>query len=627
MSIIDLFDFSGGYSKDYPSELLQPNELIEGYNCHWVGSIRKRLGYSRYANFTDKAVYGAIETELSGSSVNIVAKTDGSNVKFYTGTTGTYTVVPGGIAWTDATRVRFAELAGYIVAVNGIDKPIYITYSSGWTSGLVETLDTRTRANENWWAGQWTDATTLFTDDTSDAQDVGTADFQIASTTNNDGFYIACDYSFNKIVLTTGSQMTGSPAAEYAYWDGSTWAAITPGTVPTWTAAEGTRTIEFDIPLAADGTLAWKPYEVSNETDGITNRYIFRIRFTTAPGEANTCASIAIYHTQYLTEIMQDERPHLVYTHNSQLYLCAGNAINISLYNQVRFEEEYAEYFEEGGDSVTGLCSFNDNLVVAKDDTIFTYNVGNFTDPVRSRPLTAVGCISPECIINLGGIVAFAANDGIYVFTGTEAVKVSKRIDGDYSVGTSPCAFLHDGEAWFAMNSYVFIFDIDTFRRDEIGNGLVSFFDFNNPGFYQMFSQKGAGAAFFAIYNAGFQITRLDYGATDNLAGTATAITKKMQTKYISPGSPQKKYRWGRLKPKLREQAATYDETLTLYTKDGDVSEDVTIPVSAGTGFYSEDISVPYTIDGKGISIKMEDSSSYTTEITGFSFNTDDRRF
>jgi len=82
-------------------------------------------------------------------------------------------------------------------------------------------------SDTEWIAGQWTDATTTQTDDTTDAQDAGTNDFPINTTTISDGHIIGCTYpfgivSYDMTTATIGAALEGV----IEYWNGTAWTAI-----------------------------------------------------------------------------------------------------------------------------------------------------------------------------------------------------------------------------------------------------------------------------------------------------------------------------------------------------------------------------------------------------------------
>ena len=79
-----------------------------------------------------------------------------------------------------------------------------------------------------WGAGQWTDATTTYTDDTLDAQDADTNDFVMeVAATINDGFVVGATIPFGamSIDVTTASSGT-TPTRTIEFWNGSAWTAL-----------------------------------------------------------------------------------------------------------------------------------------------------------------------------------------------------------------------------------------------------------------------------------------------------------------------------------------------------------------------------------------------------------------
>lgn len=641
MKTTDLIDFRGGFFDSVPSELLKDNELLTAENCVWRNGITKRNGIDRYSTsdwsgFT--GCKGGIRAYLNGAWTTIVALDDGSAVNFYAGATVTFTAINNDFDWQTGQNCEFAQLGDYVVVVNGYNKPAVIYYSSGLVVTTLEALDIRTRAEENWWAGQYDDdgaGTAIFIDDTIDAQDAGAADFQIVNTTNNDGCYVSCDYSFNKVIFKNCSQFAGTPVATYHYWNGTAWIAITPTTAPSWTAAAGDKTLEFDIPLNADGSLAWEPYIV-DAIEGVAARYVLRLRFTTAPSGAGTADYLQVYHTQYLTQILFNEKPHTVRTHNNQIMMASGNSLNMSPLNQVTGWLDYqVDYFEEGGSRIMDMVSHQNTLVVFKEDTIYTLDTTNYSDPIRSKPLTSIGTTARRAAKQIGDFVAFPSQEGLCVFDGSSAYNVSKHIKTlwDSITTTNACAVAHKGEYWIAFptNSIALVFDPDTFRKDEAGDSRVSLFKFTGYKVSQFIKQDQNTDTGFLIALVDQNIPYLakcDVGTYDDLTGSATtAITMTLQTRYTSYASPMEKKYYGRIKIKIAQQASATTCTLTLYAEDGTASESVTISVAAGSGYHTEDITIPYTLDSKAIGIKIVNANTTGSRIIGFSFSTQGRGF
>ena len=77
--------------------------------------------------------------------------------------------------------------------------------------------------------GQWDDsAGTSFIDDTTDAQDAGTDDVALFTTTNNDGFVVSASKKFDLVNLVVSTAEAGSPVYEYTYYNGTAWTTFNP---------------------------------------------------------------------------------------------------------------------------------------------------------------------------------------------------------------------------------------------------------------------------------------------------------------------------------------------------------------------------------------------------------------
>jgi len=157
-----------------------------------------------------------------------------------------------------------------------------------------------------WKAGQWTNATTTYTDDTTDAQDVGANDFALETTTDNDGFIVSSAVKFNAICLDIGTaSVTGTPVRTLEYSTGTTtWTAITNGIVMPvsgghWTAAE---TLIWWIP-----PVDWTVLAAGHGTGVSTGQYAIRVRSTTAPtGTAGLADSMSVHRIYWSLEGLAD---------------------------------------------------------------------------------------------------------------------------------------------------------------------------------------------------------------------------------------------------------------------------------------------------------------------------------
>ncbi len=140
-----------------------------------------------------------------------------------------------------------------------------------------------------WKAGQWVNATTTFTDDTTDAQDAGTGDFALTTTTNNDGFIVFSQIPINLLSLIVSQATTGSPVYEVSYTvAGGSWATLTLGNllVAPALAATGEQLLWWENP----GDLV---VSVSGHGTGVpVGYYGYRVRATTAPSQAALATQI-----------------------------------------------------------------------------------------------------------------------------------------------------------------------------------------------------------------------------------------------------------------------------------------------------------------------------------------------
>lgn len=152
----------------------------------------------------------------------------------------------------------------------------------GWGFKLKDAL---------WTAGQWDDsAGASFTDDTTDAQDAGADDFALTTTTDNDGFVVQADHKFNILGITVSTAASGgSPAYDYAYWNGSAWTTLNTLATPDFSST-GDTYLEFLTPHD------WTPLASGDtpvDTDGLTaGDYAIRVRATTAPSSTAALATV-----------------------------------------------------------------------------------------------------------------------------------------------------------------------------------------------------------------------------------------------------------------------------------------------------------------------------------------------
>ena len=642
MSIFEIADFRGGYCGSVPPHLMADNELLVGENCWWKNGLKKRGGLSKVASCTG-SVRGAIRVweEQAGAWYTIQAVDSGAVVQFQAGTsTETFVSIPGASLtatttssspFTTAKNVEFAALGGKIIAVNGTDRPYAIWASgSGTFYGMdLDRYDERTRSTDNWYAGQAT-TTAAYNDDTKDAQ-TATGVFLLASATNvTNGFYVACDYTFSKLIFAgVDPKAMGSATGAYQYFGGAsgaeTWTSIgtfntgclnNSGTV--W--GTGTVTMEFEMPMSTDGTLKWQKYNVS--TGNLTNRYVVRGIFAGLSSSLSCTHIEENTHTHYLTQIIGDQKPQAIVTHKNHVFMAAENQVQIGVANSIKgWRSDRWEYFFEGGKQIMSMKSLNNFLAIIKEGMMFAID-GTSWQNWSTRPISEGGIISPRGAVVANNMLWMVDRDGLYVFTGTRRTKVSKHIQDDFDGYTVSDAVLffykHDVLVAFPSNSVVLAFDPDTLRSDDAGDGRVSFYKWSPYLARQFLYNSGGGDSGSLLVFGNNYAAYGDYLAYDNLTSTV-AISMTMQTKMFDFDGEQTKKNFTRAKPKVGEVSATGGQSYTFKFKTedeyGGTSNTATLVAGIGSGIYQKDISVPYFIDNKLVSMEIMHNSAYDAKV------------
>ena len=148
-----------------------------------------------------------------------------------------------------------------------------------------------------WYAGHWVNATSTYTDDTTDAQSSTATDFPLCTTTTNDGFAVVGNQKFCRIVMDIGTAQAGSPVYVYYYWNGSTWSALTSYIVdtPVYTSASVTTDLSFIPPND------WRPLPqtttwTDEDSTSLSGNYAILMKASTAPTTAPVVDDLAVYY-------------------------------------------------------------------------------------------------------------------------------------------------------------------------------------------------------------------------------------------------------------------------------------------------------------------------------------------
>ena len=182
--------------------------------------------------------------------------------------------------------------------------------------------------NHYWSAGQWVDATTTYTDDTVDAQDTGSADFALETTTASDGFTIASTVKFNAVLIDIGTAsvdaVSVARAARYSDSAGTAYAALT---TILHTAAAVNYSTTTETVIAWDVPTDWG-VSVSGLGTGIPiGQYIVNVRATDAPGTtAGVANSLSLYRIYFLESIANNATKEINFS-PSEARMLNGNGL------------------------------------------------------------------------------------------------------------------------------------------------------------------------------------------------------------------------------------------------------------------------------------------------------------
>lgn len=182
------------------------------------------------------------------------------------------------------------------------------SYQVGNSSGANASCGLAYRLPDAMWkAGLWDDSETAsYTDDTTDAQDAGTADFAMSTTTNSDGFVVQCRDKFSIIGMDIGTAGSGGGIATktWAYWNGTAWTTFTPVNAGDFT---NNSTYEYAVLGVPGDWTKLASADTPVATDGLTaGMYAVRCVWGTAPTTAPVADSIWLLQLIDYVEIVAD---------------------------------------------------------------------------------------------------------------------------------------------------------------------------------------------------------------------------------------------------------------------------------------------------------------------------------
>lgn len=655
----DFANFRGGYFTDVPDDLMENSELRTAENVYWRDGLKKRKGKASYTSFTG-TILGGIRAKMASAWYTIMAFQPSASaaVELRYGTADTFTTftrynldtatfTATGAVLAYGNDVQFAVLDERVVAVNGVDKPVVMrTSASSFLLDTLERYDTRTHDNDSWDAGQYYPSLTAtsYLTDTSDAQSSASADFLLATSTVTSGFWVACAHTFNRVELYDVKATTSFGSMTYEYYGrassgGATgWIGFTPVSVPTYTAV-GDKIIEMNFPIDANTQeiLVDKIATVNSTVGGV---YAMRFTVENAPATVTSwaCKSIKVKHSQYLTQLCLNDKPDTVTTHKSHMFLGMGNWLRHSPRSTLKgWREENKEYFTEGG-AIQTMLTHGDYLAVMLDNAIYGIS-GNSWDNFATRIMNNTkGPINKRSAKVVNEEIYFVARDGIYGWNGSRLLKLSKHIQSDIDglSLTSAAAEKINAEYWvsFPSNSMALIFDPDTYRLDDVGDGRMSFYKFTGYAVNQFLPYTGAGdtGSLVAIVNGtNARLDKLETNTFDYIGGATTTIPMVIRTRDMPFGNGQQNKLFRRLKLVLGQVTLTGGGVYTIkhYANNaaGEVTASAQYTAATGTGNDITYLGIPPGIDGYTYGVYLAHDSQCDARLLGFSVEVEKRKY
>jgi hypothetical protein len=501
--------------------------------------------------------------------------------------------------------------------------------------------------NADWNAGQYypsLTATAYFTDTTA-AQSLASSDFTLASTSYTTGFWVGCAHTFNKITIydVNATNTAVNPIYEYygrASSAGATgWQSLTPVNTPTWTAV-GNKEIEFNFPIDSNTQeiLMDRTPSLNSSIGGV---YCVRttMSMTMTTTFSMTCGYVKAEHSQYLTQILLNDRPDVVSTHKSHLLMGSGNWMRVSPYSTLKgWREADKEYFSEGG-TIQAIVPHLDYAAIVLDNAIYGLYGNSWQNWSTKLLIGNKGTINKRSAVVVNEELYFVARDGIYGWNGSRLLKLSKHIQTyfDTLTITDACAVSLKGEYWvaFPTNGSLLLFDPDTIRIDDVGDGRVSFYRF--PTGYtvnQFIPYFGSGDTGVVRVLANVAtIPRMDTIETDNFdkITASSTITMEFRTKDYEFGNSQQNKLFRRLKMSINKASAAGGQSWTLKhyanNQGGESTASVAFTVATGTGVDTIFQGIPPGIDGYTYGIYLKHDSQYDAHFLGFGVEVEKRKY
>jgi hypothetical protein len=399
----------------------------------------------------------------------------------------------------------------------------------------------------------------------------------------------------------------------------------------------GNKEIEFNFPIDSNTQeiLMDKTPSLNSSIGGV---YALRttMSMTITTTFSMTCGYVKAEHSQYLTQLLLNDKPDTVATHKSHLILGMGNWMRVSPRATLKgWRWQDQEYFSEGG-RIQSMVPHIDYLAIVLDNAIYGLYGNSFSNWATKLLLSTKGTIAKRsaCVVNEE--LYFLARDGVYGWNGSRLLKLSKHIKTflDTLTLTNAAAENINGEYWvsFPTNDYTLTFDPDTLRLDDVGDGVMSFYKFTGYSSDQYMPYFGSGdtGVIRAIRNSAIinRIVTLETGNYDLISSTSP-ISMTFRTKDYGESQQNKIFRRLKMQVNQASNAAGATYTIIQYANNqgGQSSYSNTFAVATGTGVDTVFQGIPPGIDGFTYGIYVNHNTAYDAKFLGFSVEVEKRKY
>lgn len=456
--LIERSDFTAGVSYDGIDETTEPNTLIDALNVlldRNTGSLQTRKGYRRLLNelgVSDSYIVKQLYHYHTGSGhylvVVVTTETTGSNnVQLWAIELGALTAArfdTAGVEWSHPTSWFWFKTIDGILYGGSQGNPMFSwdgsTYDDDASTGTYDTLVASTSPGANEVAR---DYAFKGNEKVTYDSDVFVPDEGIRYDTWEDGtHYSVGDLVSNKVDV--GGE---------TYWR-------------SWKCIEGHDSVDGDN-SPGDGTdtaVYWKKVRLPlpRNADGDTSK-----KWTFVPAAAETSVAAWFADRLFLRFDGQGDKSRAQYSapvkpdRGEDIPDVTWNPKDWAPGNDLRGQGGGWLPFNDGsqGGDIVAFWEFGQYLIVLKRRAVFVLSGTDDTSWTVRRLARHVGCVGPQAVVEVDGLVYFLSDDGLYATDGTavspvegdEKTKVFLRTRMDSALirsvtdGHEPSLFRYEG--------------------------------------------------------------------------------------------------------------------------------------------------------------------------------------